>query len=108
METIDNEVNGRFTSLDLLQNLIGVEDLMEPENGDNKSQIAKMKKACLMLIDMELTETQRRYFIMYYVNSLSMPEIAEILGVNKSSVSRSISAGLKKLRKRAKYITEVL
>lgn len=47
----------------------------------------------------ELTEKQRQYITAYYVNGKSMPEIGEMYGVNKSTVSRTISRSLRKIKK---------
>ena len=44
-----------------------------------------------------LTEVQREYFEMYYINNLSFSEISEIKKVSKAAVSQQISTIEKKL-----------
>lgn len=46
----------------------------------------------------ELTPVQHRYIAMHYAEGLSMREISRRCGVNISTVSRTISRGVKKLR----------
>ncbi len=47
----------------------------------------------------ELTEIQLNYAILYYVHRKPMHEIAEIYGVNKSTVSRTLTRARRKLEK---------
>lgn len=44
-----------------------------------------------------LTEVQREYFEMYYINNLSLSEISEIKKVSKAAVSQQMSTIEKKL-----------
>ena len=44
-----------------------------------------------------LTEVQREYFEMYYINNLSFSEISEIKKVSKAAVSQQMSTNEKKL-----------
>ena len=44
-----------------------------------------------------LTEVQREYFEMYYINNLSFSEISEIKKVSKAAVSQQMSTIEKKL-----------
>ena len=44
-----------------------------------------------------LTELQKEYFEMYYINNLSFSEISEIKKVSKAAVSQQISTIEKKL-----------
>ena len=51
----------------------------------------------------ELTERQEQMVRMYYIEQHTMREIAAMLGVNVSTVSRTLAAARKKLRRALKY-----
>lgn len=46
-----------------------------------------------------LTKTQKSYIMLYYTENKSVPEIARLYGVNKSTVSRTIRRGTANLCK---------
>ena len=51
----------------------------------------------------ELTERQRLFFTEYHVNGRSIQEIADLYGVSKSTVSRTISRANEKLVRFVRY-----
>ena len=55
------------------------------------------------IIENELSERQRQMIVLYYFNRLNIPEIAEMLGVNRSTVSRTISRGRRNILEKMKY-----
>lgn len=48
-------------------------------------------------VDDNLTKTQKRYIILYYKKNLTVTQIAALSGVNKSTVSRTMSRGRRRL-----------
>lgn len=64
------------------------------------------KKKLKMAIAEELTETQKRYIIAYYVECKTMEQIGLDMGVNKSTVSRTIGRARRRLHKVLKYTNE--
>ena len=50
-----------------------------------------------------LTETQRRYFELYYFHGISMADIADRFGIEKSTVSRTVGRANGKLARTFKY-----
>lgn len=52
----------------------------------------------------ELTQTQKCYIIMYYADKKTMRQIASECGVNPSTVSRTISRAVMKMKKAAGLI----
>lgn len=54
-------------------------------------------------LEEELTDKQRRVIKMYYIDEIKMVDIAKELGVNVSTVSRTIHRGLAKLKKCLRY-----
>lgn len=55
------------------------------------------------MFESELTQLQKEYMTLYYVGGLTMREIARRSGVNVSTVSRTISRGVQKLKRSVEY-----
>ena len=71
----------------------------------HKSDTKKAKEAARRLLDSgELTEIQRRRFILHFVEGLSYRQIARREGVHFTSVHESIEAAAAKLQKFIKKI----
>lgn len=65
-------------------------------------------KTMRMAIKTELTARQHEMITMYYLQGISMPEIARELGVNVSTVSRTIGRGRVRLKRCLRYGSSVL
>ena len=65
-------------------------------------------KTVRMAIKTELTARQHEMITMYYLQGMSMPEIARELGVNVSTVSRTIGRGRVRLKRCLRYGSSVL
>ena len=70
---------------------------------DNSSSRSKLIKNLRCAMDSELTPRQRQMLTLYFLQGVKMHEIAEELGVNKSTVSRTVSRGKSRLQKCLKY-----
>lgn len=64
----------------------------------------KISNTIYVAVRLELSETQRKYFVRYYFEGLTMAEIAEEFGANKSTISRTIARARKKLERVLKYV----
>lgn len=66
-----------------------------------KNKTSKFSKiyrgSCGQILDNSLTKTQKSYIMLYYNENKTQKEIAEIYGVNKSTVSRTISRAKKNI-----------
>ena len=51
----------------------------------------------------ELTDLQREVLMAYYFQEITIPQIARELGVNKSTISRTLHRAEDKLRRYLKY-----
>ena len=78
-------------SLDLMADLRGL-----PER-TNRRQLEEYRRFLHRAIATELTQRQRQILCLYYFDRLSMPQIAQQLGIHKSSVSRTIRTALDRL-----------
>ena len=70
---------------------------------DNQADRNKMKRILKRAICHELTQRQRDCIIMKYFKNMKNNEIAERLGLSKSTVSRHIKAAESNLKKIAIY-----
>ena len=71
--------------------------------GTNKQDRARMKEFVKKAMTQELTDLQKYCISEYYIKGKREKDIAEQLGLHKSTVSRHISAGMKKLKNTANY-----
>jgi RNA polymerase sigma factor (sigma-70 family) len=60
-------------------------------------------KRIRQVIERELTACQRQTLIAYYFRQMTMPEIAQEQGVNKSTVCRTLHRAEEKLRRYLRY-----
>ena len=70
---------------------------------DNSRQMARLKRNLLRALKEDVTPKQRRALLMYYSQGLNMRQIGEQLGVDKSTVSRTIKRGEARLRRCLRY-----
>ena len=70
---------------------------------DNKDQINRLKRNLTHALRQDITERQREYMILYYGRNMSMEAIAKELGVNKSTVSRTLKRGRQRLYRCLRY-----
>lgn len=69
----------------------------------NKSRRDKMRRIVSRAIVEELTERQRQVFLAYHQKQMTIPEIAGVLGVNKSTISRTLARAEERIRRITKY-----
>ena len=55
------------------------------------------------MIREELTANQREILLAYYMENLTIPQIAQCRGVNRSTVSRTLHRAEEKLRRYLRY-----
>lgn len=70
---------------------------------DNSEQMERLRRNLKKARQMELTPRQAEMVHLYYDLGLSMSQIGEQLGVTKSSVSRTLSRGRKRLKRYLQY-----
>lgn len=77
--------------------------LIGDTESSNSTQHRMMLKILRKVIEEELTQRQREMITLYYFERLNIPQIAERLGVNRSTVSRTISRGRRNIMEKMKY-----
>jgi RNA polymerase sigma factor (sigma-70 family) len=70
---------------------------------DNSTQHSLLKRNLLRALREDVTPKQRQALLMYYSQGLNMREIGEELGVDKSTISRTIQRGERRLRRCLRY-----
>lgn len=70
---------------------------------DNRPQRERMKKILIRAIRHELTERQRDCITMYYLEGMKMKDIAAMMHLSNSTVTRHIQSATRKLQKVASY-----
>lgn len=76
----------------------------ERTNGeDNSEQLARLRRNLRRVRESELTERQAEMIHLYYDLGMSIPQIAQEQGVNKSSVSRTLKRGRERLKRYLQY-----
>ena len=74
------------------------------ENGeDNSEQLERLRRNLKRVRRAELPPRQAEMVHLYYDLGLSMPQIAAQLGITKSSVSRTLARGRKRLKRYLQY-----
>ena len=71
--------------------------------GDNKASRRQLIRNLRRAMESELTPRQMQIMKLYFMEGEKQCEIAEMLGVNKSTVSRTISRGKLRHQKCLKY-----
>lgn len=73
---------------------------------DNSAQMARLKRNLVRALREDVTERQRQMLLLYYGEQLNMREIGAMLGVDKSTVSRTIKRGERRLQRCLRYGAE--
>lgn len=70
---------------------------------DNREQMGRLKRNLTHALRQDITPRQREYMMLYYGKCMSMEAIAQELGVNKSTVSRTLKRGRERLYRCLRY-----
>ena len=70
---------------------------------DNESDVRRLKRNLRLAREEELTPRQRQRMQMRFEQNMSVSEIAEALGLDKSTVSRTITRAKQRLYKCLRY-----
>lgn len=95
IEDMTQDLLDRQAYVDWLRRDTALED-----DDERRQRIYGMLHAAIRL---ELTEKQRAYLLAYYMEGLSMPDIAKRYGVGTATVSATIAAARKNLAQALKY-----
>ena len=74
----------------------------------NSEQMGRLRRNVMRALQEDVTPRQRECMLLYYEKGLNMRQIAELTGVDKSTVSRNIKRGESRLRRCLRYGAEQL
>lgn len=75
----------------------------QSESETNVEKLKLVKKALKKVVEEQLSARQKQMIVLYYYKEMDMPEIAEMLGINVSTVSRTLNRARQNLIKYLKY-----
>ena len=70
---------------------------------DNSDQLERLRRNLRRAREQELTPRQREILALYYDRGLKMPQIARKLGINRSTVSRTVTRAKERLYRCLRY-----
>lgn len=73
------------------------------QSGDNSQQLAQLRRKLRLARQRELTPRQAEILRMRFEQGMKVTQIAHELGVNKSTISRTITRGKGRLRRCLEY-----
>ena len=93
----------RSTSYDKISYLADLAEYSRLMSTDNSAQLGRLKRNLAHALRQDVTPKQREYLILYYGEGLNLREISERVGVNKSTVSRTMKRGRQRLFRCLRY-----
>lgn len=73
------------------------------EMSTNSADLTRLKRNLLMALEEDITPRQREVLMLYYSQRKTMQEIGETLGVNKSTVCRTLQRAERRLHRLLRY-----
>lgn len=70
---------------------------------DNALQLERMHRNLRKARQRELTPRQQEFLLLYYEKGYSMPQIAEMYGINRSTVCRTLQRAKQRLHRVLQY-----
>lgn len=85
------------------ENVLSLREFYRRNAADNTPQRRLLSAAVQRAIVHELTEKQRCVFLHYYADQMTIPAIAQLLGLNKSTVARHLKIARTRLQRLFSY-----
>ena len=73
---------------------------------DNSQEISRLKRNLIRALQEDVTQRQRQALLLYYAEGQNMRELGEKLGVDQSTISRTIKRGEQRLQRCLRYGAE--
>lgn len=73
--------------------------------GDNLAELSRARRIVPLVLDECVTVTQKTYIMHHFADRMSVSDIADMYGVNKSTVSRTIQRGLDTAYKYLRFVS---
>jgi RNA polymerase sigma-70 factor (ECF subfamily) len=92
---------------DVWINQIAYKKAIEESGETNVQFLHRLRKLIPKVIKDDLTPKQKEILILYYYEKLNIPQIASLKSLNKSTISRHIKGGKRKIKQLLKYVLEL-
>jgi len=73
---------------------------------DNSKELSRLKRNLVRAMREDITDKQREVLALYYGEGITMREIGDRLGIDRSTVSRTIKRGEQRLQRCLRYGAE--
>ena len=73
---------------------------------DNTRELSRLKRNLVRAMREDITEKQREVLSLYYGEGMTMRQIGDRLGIDRSTVSRTIKRGEQRLQRCLRYGAE--
>lgn len=94
----------KYSKAEIIEFQMNAKAMEEWEQGDtNADFLNHCKNAVKVALERELNDRQRQIYVMYYIDGVTIPQIAAIMGVNKSTISRTLKRANERLAKVLRY-----
>ncbi len=70
---------------------------------DNRGQLHQLRRDLARALREEVTQRQRQILFLYYEQGLNMREIGELLGIDRTTVSRTMKRGEARIQRCLRY-----
>lgn len=77
--------------------------IVQKKGASNKAKIETLKKMVALIVKQELSEKQKQILKLYFIDNFKYSEIAKMLNVNKSTISRTKNRAFKSIERILKY-----
>ena len=91
--------SGRYDPLDIAS----LQLWQQGQQEDNRQQIRRLLVNLPLAVEEELTPRQRQMLTLYYDQGMNIPQIAVLLGLNRSTVSRTLRRARERLYRHVRY-----
>ena len=75
----------------------------QEDSEDNSEQLSRLRRNMRRVRQQELTPRQEEMLHLYYDLGMTIPQIAQEKGLNKSTVSRTLARGRERLKRYLQY-----
>lgn len=72
---------------------------------DNRAELDKVKRILPIVLEECCTPVQKTYIMHYFVDKMPVTQIAEVYGLDHSTISRTINRGLTRAYKHLRFVS---
>lgn len=94
--------NSEFDPVRCALDAAAYQNWLEHPQNDNPDHV-RVLKALKMALDQELSDCQRRYVTAYYVEGLTVTQVAERYHITRATVSRTLTRARRRLWRVVRY-----